>query len=157
MSAKAGDRVRVQYTRIHKPEAASAPEPIPKVLEFTIGSQHALPGLSRHVAGMSQGEQKCISLLPAEAFGHVQPRLIRELPRNCFRTKSPLKMGMVLNAKIRGHEQRRKVRIIKLNPDTVTVDGNHPSAGRAVNLAVLVLSIDSSSETNRSKPQFDNG
>ena len=159
MIARHGDRVRIQYTRLHKPELAgpAASASAPKVLEFTIGGEHVLPGLSRCVAGMSQGEQKCVSLPAAEAFGDVQKRLIRELPRDCFRTKLPLAVGMVLNAKIRGLERPRKVRIVQLNAGTVIVDGNHPSAGRAVNLAVLVLSIDSSSEANQSKPQIDSG
>jgi FKBP-type peptidyl-prolyl cis-trans isomerase 2 len=157
MKAQVGDRVRIQYTRIRSSEGVPGPPPPPRVLEFTIGGEHMLPGLSRCVAGMHQGEEKFFSLRPAEAFGDVQSRLIREVPRERLRTAMPLAVGMVLRAKVPGADRPRRVRVVKLTPSTVVVDGNHPSAGRTIDLAVLVLSIDSSSETNESKPQFDTG
>jgi FKBP-type peptidyl-prolyl cis-trans isomerase SlyD len=155
MSAEIGDRVRVQYTYLHNAETARPKTP--KVLEFIVGAKHALPGLSDCVTGMQQGEQKRVTLQPAEAFGNVQPRLIREIPRECFRTKSALKVGMQLNARNAKSASKRKVRIVELKPDSVVVDGNHPCAGRPIRLEMFLVSIDSSSEANRSKPQFDNG
>jgi FKBP-type peptidyl-prolyl cis-trans isomerase 2 len=158
MIARVGDRVRVLYTR--KQDAAGKDwfkSKTARALEFTVGGKHQLPGLSKCVAGMSQGEQKYVKLEPAEAFGAVQARLIREIPRNCFSTKTPLEVGMLLNARNKHSEGKRKVRIVELKPDTVVVDGNHPRAGRALDLAMYLISVDSSSETNVTKPQTDSG
>jgi FKBP-type peptidyl-prolyl cis-trans isomerase 2 len=102
---------------------------------------------------MSQGEQKCVTLQPAEAFGTVQDRLIREVPRGSIHTSSPL-VGMLLAGRRVG---RRKVRIVELKQESVVIDGNHPRAGRPVNLAMYLLSVDASSETNQSKPQLNSG
>ncbi len=157
MIAEVGDRVRIQYTFLPSSESAHRKPAAPKVLEFTIGGKHALPGLSQCVTGMQQGEQKRVTLQAAEAFGPIQNRLIREIPRNCFHTKSVLKLGMQLTARSAGAVRARKVRIVELKLNSVVVDGNHPAAGRAIRVEMFLLSIDSSSEANRSKPQFDNG
>jgi FKBP-type peptidyl-prolyl cis-trans isomerase 2 len=49
------------------------------------------------------------------------------------------------------------VRVVKINPNSVMLDGNHPLAGKVVELEICLISIDSSSDANRSKPQFDMG
>lgn len=158
MIAQAGDRVRVQFTPMQKERGRARETVAPKVMEFTVGDEHALPGLSRFVLGMRPGERKCISLQPKEAFGEVQVRLIREIPRNCFRTKTPLTRGMILNAKSAGQTKRgRRVRVIELRTNSIIVDGNHPRAGRIIELSLHLISVDSSSEANRSRPQFDCG
>jgi len=157
MIAQVGDRVRIRYTHMQNAGAAPVAMPKPKVLEFTIGSSHVLPGLSQFVAGMQQGEAKCVTLQPAEAFGMVQARLIREVSRQSVRSKFPLKVGMLLTMKQAGAAPGRKARIVELKRDSVVVDGNHPHAGHALYLAMYLVSVDSSSEANQSKPQFDNG
>jgi FKBP-type peptidyl-prolyl cis-trans isomerase SlyD len=158
MIAQAGDRVRVQYTPMQNEPGRAREAATPKVMEFTVGDEHALPGLSRFVLGMRPGERKCITLQPKEAFGEVQARLIREIPRSCFRTKTFLTSGMILNAKSAGQTKRgRRVRVVELKTDSIVVDGNHPRAGRTVELSLYLMSVDSSSEANRSRPQFDCG
>jgi FKBP-type peptidyl-prolyl cis-trans isomerase SlyD len=99
-----------------------------------------------------RGQQKCVTLQPAEAFGEIQTRLIREIPRTCFRTKSALAVGMRLNARSSDSSQARRVRIVELRRDTVVVDGNHPDAGRKVTFEIRLLAVASASEI-----EFDNG
>ena len=53
--------------------------------------------------------------------------------------------------------RRERVRIVKISADSVTVDGNHPLAGKAVELEISLLSLDSSSNANKQNPQFDLG
>jgi FKBP-type peptidyl-prolyl cis-trans isomerase 2 len=158
MIARAGDRVRVQFTPMRNERGRARDAATPKVMEFTVGEVHALPGLSRFVLGMRPGERKCITLQPKDAFGEVQARLIREIPRSCFRTKTSVHRGMILNVKSTGQTQRgRRVRVIELRTDSIIVDGNHPRAGRTVELSLYLTSVDSSPEANRSRPQFDCG
>jgi FKBP-type peptidyl-prolyl cis-trans isomerase 2 len=140
--AKVGDRVRIQYTRIGK-SGVDRSLGAPRALEFTVGDKHVLPGLSSRVEGMHPGEQKCITLEPAEAFGNVQAKLIREIPRDRLNTKSRLEVGMVLNARSHDPERKRRVRIVEIKPDSILIDGNHPQAGKSIDLAVNLISIDS--------------
>jgi len=155
--AQVGDRVRIQYSPVLKEGTAASEPRTPKELEFTVGASKVMRGLSSGILGMNQGDQKRLTLQPADAFGVVQPRLIREIPRRRLSTKRELKLGMRLTAKSLASGTRRRVRVVEINPLSVLVDGNHPQAGRVIDWDVMLLSVDSSSEANRTKPQVDTG
>ena len=44
--------------------------------------------------------------------------------------------------------RRQRVRVVEINPDSVTVDGNHPLAGKVIELEVNLISLDSSANAN---------
>ena len=163
--ANLGDRVRVQCARRRRssPGAESPGAESPgaaqsaKEFEFIVGSRAILRGLSLGVVGMTQGELKCLQLQPQDAYGPVKKRLIREVPRSQFPPHVTLHVGKRLTARLRATGRRHRVRIVQVKPESVMVDGNHPLAGRVVTLEVRVISVDSSANANRSKPQFDAG
>ncbi len=159
--AKMGDRVRVEYVRVRIETngngKALAKEPALKAVEFTVGGPEVLPGLSLGVIGMAAGDNKRLHLQPSEAFGPSIPCLIREIPRQRFPKRIRLRVGKKLSAVSKQTGRRRVVRIVKLEPGMVVVDGNHPLAGRAVVLDVRLISVDASAEANRLRPQFDVG
>src|SRR5687768_319619 len=109
-TAKPGDRVRVQYARLSKRKAPTAAPRQPKVLEFTVGSRDVMPGLSLGVVGMAQGDQKRLTLQPAEAYGPVKPGLIKEIPRHQFPKSLVLRVGKRLVALASASGRRRRVR-----------------------------------------------
>ena len=155
--AQLGDRVRIQYSRVPHPGAMPAQPPVPKVLEFTVGGDKVMPGLSFGIAGMNQGDQKRFTLQPVDAYGDVQGSLIREIPRERFPKDLALHVGKKLTA-LRGRAgRRRRVTVVEIKPDSVVVDGNHPLAGKVIELEVCLLTLDSSSNANKQKPQFDVG
>lgn len=156
-TAKLGDRVRIQYSRL--PERAATPggRHHQKTLEFTVGSRDVFRALSLSVVGMAPGDRKQLTLQPHEAYGDIRPKLIRQLPRERFPKRLALRVGKRLTVVhgIAGH--RRRVTVVEIGPDLVTVDGNHPLAGKVVELEISLLSLDSSANANRGKPQFDMG
>jgi peptidylprolyl isomerase len=156
-TAKPGDRVRIQYSRL--PERAAAPGGTrrQRTLEFIVGSRDVFPTLSFGVVGMAPGDRKQFTLQPHEAYGDVQPRLIRQIPRQKFPKHLLLHVGKRLTAVHGIAGSRRKVTVVEIQPDMVTVDGNHPLAGKVIELEVSLLTLDSSANANHSKPQFDTG
>src|SRR5206468_9509502 len=100
---------------------------------------------------------KQLKLKPDEAYGPVQPKLIRCIPRQRFPQHIALKVGKRLTAFVAASGRRQRVRVVAVNTDSVTVDGNHPLAGKVIELEVNLISLDSSSNTNKQKPQFDLG
>jgi peptidylprolyl isomerase len=122
-----------------------------------VGSHAILRGLSLGVIGMTQGELKRLQLQPQDAYGTVEKRLIREIPRAQFPPHLTLRVGKRLTARLRKTGRRRMVRIVQVKSESVRVDGNHPLAGRVVTLEVHLISVDSSANANRSNPQFDVG
>jgi len=156
-TAKLGDRVRVEYARAPETNAAQDKPHARKACEFTVGGKQVFPSLSLGVVGMAPGDQKMLTLKPHEAYGPVQPKLIRKIPRKRFPQHIALQVGKRLTAFVAASGRRQRVRVVAVNSESVTVDGNHPLAGRIVELEVSLISVDSSSNANKQKPQFDLG
>jgi FKBP-type peptidyl-prolyl cis-trans isomerase 2 len=153
--AQFGDHVRVECHRQPSRPAANDKPSKPKVLDFVIGSRTVMPGLNSGVVGMKQGERKRLTLQPAEAYGPVQPGLVKEIPRHQFPKHLTLRVGKRLTAKSATTGQRRHVRIVEINPKSVLVDGNHSLAGKVVELEITLISLASSTDANRLPAQRD--
>jgi len=156
-TANVGDRVRVQYVRVPEIVATTNKARVAKLCEFTVGSNEVFPGLSLGVVGMAPGDVKQLKLQPQEAYGAVQHKLIRQIPRARFPQHIALKVGKRLTAFVAASGSRTRVRVVEVKVDSVTVDGNHPLAGQIIELEVNLISVDSSSNANKQKPQFDLG
>ena len=152
-----GDRVRVQYSRVPDRGAPQHKERAPKTCEFTVGGKEVFPGLSLGVVGMAQGDRKLLKLQPQEAYGAVKPELIQQIPRDRFPQNIDLHVGKRLKAMRKIAGQRLRVTVVEITPDLAVVDGNHPLAGKAIKLEVLLISLDSSANANKQTPQFDLG
>ena len=157
MKASVGDRVRIQYVRVPEISAQSRKTPTRKTCEFTVGGREVFRQLSLGVVGMAPGDKKQLTLQPREAYGNVKPNLVRQISRERIPKHITLRVGKQLTAIVGSTGHRRRVRIVKINPDSLLVDGNHPLAGKVIELEVCLISIDSSSDANRTKPQFDMG
>jgi peptidylprolyl isomerase len=156
-TAKLGDLVRIYYSRVPQPGSASDKPRGRRALEFIVGSSEMLAGLSLGVVGMASGERRRLTLPPEEAYGRIRPALIREIPNQRVPQHIVLSIGKRLTAIERVSRRRRRVRVVEIRPECVVVDGNHLLAGKVVELEVLLITIDSSCNTNQSKPQFDVG
>jgi peptidylprolyl isomerase len=132
------------------------PAPKARVVEFTVGGHKVMPGLSQGVIGMSQGDTKRLKLAPQQAYGPIQQELICSISLKRLSHPATLHIGSRLR-QIKPSGRRRLYRVVAIMDDTVIADGNHPLAGRSVTFDVQLISVDSSSQANRSKPQFDIG
>lgn len=152
-----GDRVRIQYCRLPQRAAQPGGPNNQKTCEFTVGSGEVFPGLSMGVLGMRPGERKQFTLQPQDAYGNVDSRLIRTIPRKQFPKSLVLHVGKRLTAIQGTAGPRRRVTVTELKPESVTVDGNHPLAGKVIKLEISLVSLDASPAANGDKPQFDMG
>ena len=154
--AKLGDRVRVQYVGLLKDGIPIKKRPGERVLDFTVGSKEVIPGISLGVVGMAEGQQKRLTLQPKDAYGTVRLKLIKEISRQRFPSHLDLCMGKRLTSVGVTSGRRRRVRVVEIKPDTVVVDGNHPLAGKVLEVAVQLVSLDSSSADTGGE-QYDAG
>jgi peptidylprolyl isomerase len=156
-NAKVGDRVRVKCRRIpHATAEGQKPNPS-KTFEFTVGSREVTPGLSTGVTGMAPGERKRLTLQPTDAYGPVQPCLIREIPRRRLADRITVKVGQRLTHFEPVSGIRERMTIVEIKDDVLVVDGNHPLAGQVIELDVMLISVDPSAHANKNRPQFDIG
>jgi len=109
-------------------------------LTYTQGQKQIIPGLEQALSGMRAGEEKKVSIKPADAYGEVNPNAVTEVPKEMLPPDS-LKVGTELVAQSQGGD-RRIVRIKEIREKTVVIDLNHPLAGKTLFFDVKVLGVD---------------
>jgi FKBP-type peptidyl-prolyl cis-trans isomerase 2 len=112
-------------------------------LEFQIGSNNLMPGFEKAILGMTVNEEKTITLQPNEAFGPVRQELIHTVNRKAINTDIPPQPGMVLGMAVERDGQKHKVpaMVKEVNGDEVTIDYNHPLAGKSLTFTITLKEI----------------
>lgn len=137
---KKGDRVRFNYAlklkdgKVVETNFGSAP------LELTVGKGKAIKGLENGLLGMSPGQSKTVVVKPAEGYGQKDPALLWTLPA----AELPAGTGVAVDTEVsfaRADGGRVEGRITKVEGETVTIDGNHPLAGRNLTFEIKLVSI----------------
>ncbi|NLG16789.1 MAG: peptidylprolyl isomerase [Fibrobacter sp.] len=135
MSAKIGDTVRVLYTGKLKDETvfdSSDGEP----LEFVIGDGMVIPGFEEAVIGMDVGQHKTVEVSSKQAYGPHLDGLVATVGKDQFpEAVMPEKGKQIRVANQLG--QTFIMTIIDVRDSSVTLDANHPLAGKD-----LVFDID---------------
>jgi FKBP-type peptidyl-prolyl cis-trans isomerase 2 len=109
-------------------------------LEFEVGSGKVIPGFDNAVMGMKKGEEKEFSIQPKDAYGEPKKELMKEIPRNVLpQDKEPKEGMMVVMSAPNG--QQIPARIAKVTKDTVTLDLNHPLAGKKLIFKIKVIDV----------------
>ena len=99
-------------------------EPI-KVL---IGANQIIPGLEKRLIGLQKGQEAVIEVPAEEAYGQRNPELIQSLPREYFEGIE-LQKGLPLQMRTPEGQVIYLV-VVDFDESGVTVDMNHPLAGR---------------------------
>ncbi len=127
--AKAGDVVKVHYTGTlvdgSQFDSSRGHDP----LQFTLGEGNMIAGFENAVFGMTQGENKTITIPCAQAYGERNPQMTQVVPRGVIPADIDLTVGMVLHAE--GPEgQTLRFSVMSFDNENVHIDGNHPLAGQ---------------------------
>ena len=113
---------------------ASAP------LEYLHGRGNLIPGMETQIEGMKVGEKKQITVDPADGYGEHDPELVIALDRSLLPAGYPLHKGHYLPL---GDEagNHYKGLILSWDENTITVDINHPMAGKTLVFDVEIVSL----------------
>ncbi|MFH1590186.1 MAG: peptidylprolyl isomerase [archaeon] len=139
MVIKKGDKVKIEYKGTFDDgtvfdDSAKHGKP----LEFEIGAKQVIPGFEKSVIGMKKGEEKEFKLSPEEAYGTPNPDLVKAIPKDKLPKEPEPQVGMVLV--MRSPEgQEIPARIARVSKDTVSIDLNHPLAGRNLNFKIKIV------------------
>ncbi|MGV8131438.1 MAG: FKBP-type peptidyl-prolyl cis-trans isomerase, partial [Candidatus Pacearchaeota archaeon] len=109
-------------------------------LEFVAGEGHVVAGFDKAVIGMSKGEEKEFTIKPSEAYGERNPDLEQKVPRSQLPKEQEPEVGMVIVASTPEGEQF-PVQIIAVDSETVTLDLNHPLAGKTLVFKIKILDV----------------
>ncbi|MBU0471007.1 MAG: peptidylprolyl isomerase [Nanoarchaeota archaeon] len=141
MSVKKGDKVKVEYTGTFDDGTVfDSSEKHGKQLEFEVGASQVIKGFEEAVMGMEQDAEKDIKLEPKDAYGDPNPMLIKKIPRDRLPKDQEPKANMMLMIGTPDGKQLPAM-ITDVNEKEITVDLNHPLAGRNLNFKLKVVGI----------------
>jgi FKBP-type peptidyl-prolyl cis-trans isomerase SlyD len=116
-------------------ESSEGQEP----LTYLHGLGNVIPGLEASLAGKSAGESIKVSIPPEDAYGLWEEEKLLEIPKGQFSGVDDIKTGMQFS--VHSNEGEQVVTVTKVEGETVTVDANHPLAGKTLNFEVTVIGI----------------
>ncbi|MGL5255112.1 MAG: FKBP-type peptidyl-prolyl cis-trans isomerase [Brevinema sp.] len=117
--AKKGNSVKVHYKGTLADKSVFDSSEGREPLEFVLGAGHVIPGFDNAVEGMEVGEKKTVNIPSDQAYGKVQENATVEIP---------VGQRLVLLHPETGEPM--PVTIVKAEKGMLTLDGNHPLAGK---------------------------
>lgn len=138
-TVKAGDKVAVHYVGrtegiIFDSSRESAP------IEFKVGSHEVIRGFEDAVIGMSPGQKKTIKIPPEQSYGEHVDKMVVAVPRQTIRIDAELKPGQRLEMTL-PDGSRRVLTIVKVEGDAITIDLNHPLAGKTLEFEIEIMAV----------------
>lgn len=115
-------------------------------LEYIQGAGQIIPGLEKEIYGMNIGDEKDVQVNPGEGYGAHDPDEVVEIPRKNLSESLDLTVGKFLNVKDAESGEEFRAYIVKSNPETVTMDFNHPLAGRILNFHIKIMNLRQATE-----------
>ncbi|MBI3015984.1 MAG: peptidylprolyl isomerase [Candidatus Tectomicrobia bacterium] len=138
--AKSGDTVRVHYTGTLADGSIFDTSMDRDPLQFTIGEEQIIPAFERAVVGMNPGESKTIMIPSGEAYGPHQEEMVLVVERDQFPPDLKPEVGQQLQMR-RGDEHTIVVRVTEVSESDVTLDANHPLAGKDLTFDLQLVDI----------------
>lgn len=138
--AKNGDTVKVHYTGRLEDGTVFDSSVSRKPLEFKIGAGNIIPGFESAVVGMNPGDSKEATIPADQAYGPHRDDLTVVVDRKHIPPDVNVRIDQQLQVKDpEGHTTR--VTVTDVSETTVTLDANHPLAGKNLIFAIELLEI----------------
>lgn len=108
---------------------------------FSWGDESLLPGFERAILGLEAGDRRSVYIDAQSGFGEYNEENRQHFRRETFGEPEGLEVGMVMSfADAAGAELPGVV--ASLDEDWVTVDFNHPLAGRDLTFEVEIIRVE---------------
>ncbi|WP_444994483.1 FKBP-type peptidyl-prolyl cis-trans isomerase [Aliikangiella sp. IMCC44359] len=108
-------------------------------MAYLHGHNNLLSGLEKAMDGRSAGERFSVTLAPDEAYGEIKPDAEQRIPVKHLQGAKKWKKGMI--GVVHTEQGRRQVTVIKAGKFMVTVDFNHPFAGKTLTFDVDIVDV----------------
>lgn len=125
---------------------------------FLQGTGQIIPGLEKSIYGLKVGDKKLIIVQPKDGYGEIDPESIVEVPKDEFPDDFPLELGVEITVHTDNEEEEveeedvelddddddeeeMEATIVAINEKTVTLDFNHPLAGKVLTFSVNILDV----------------
>lgn len=138
--ANPGNLVRVHYTGKLPDGTVFDSSRDRQPLEFTLGQGQVIPGFEQAVAGMNSGETKTAEIPAEQAYGPYREDMVLEVSREQIPPQIKPEIGQQLELRDQ-QGQRIPARVTQTNDNSVTLDANHPLAGKSLTFDLELVEI----------------
>ena len=139
MPIKKGDTVRAHYTGTLEDGTVFDSSREREPLEFVLGKGMLIPGFEAAVEGREVGETVTVTIAPEDAYGETDPELLFTVPRAQVPDHIPLTVGVPLQ--LSNEQGQMDVTITEVGADEITLDANHPLAGKTLTFEIEIVSV----------------
>ena len=141
MKVEKGNKVKVEYEgKFEDGTVFDSSEKHGRPLEFEAGAGMVVPGFDAAVIGMEKDEEKEFKIEPKDAYGELNPEAFRKVPREQIPTDAEIKPGMMLGVQM-PNGQQMPVKVSEVSDTEITLDLNHPLAGKTLNFKIKIVDI----------------
>ncbi len=138
--AKQGDTVKVHYTGKLEDGTVFDTSRSRHPLQFKIGNGQVIEGFEQAVAGMNVGESKTTTIPMEKAYGPRRDDMIVTVKRD--QLPSDVNPGVGQRLEItQENNQNILVTVMDITDSMITLDANHPLAGRSLTFELELLGI----------------
>jgi peptidylprolyl isomerase len=137
--AKLGDTVQVHYTGKLEDGTVFDTSRSRRPLQFTIGNGKVIEGFEQAVAGMTVGESKITTIPVEKAYGPRKDDMVVTMKRDQLQNVDP-RIGQRLEI-TQEDDRTILVTVTNITDSTITVDANHPLAGKTLTFEIELLGI----------------
>jgi len=138
--AKMNDTVVLHYTGSFSDGSVFDSSVDREPFEFTIGQGMIIPGFENGIVGMNEGESKTLNIPAEEAYGLHREDLLTVIGRSQMPAGIDLTIGMALQARTPDGGAANVI-VRDMNGENVTLDFNHPLAGKELVFEVNLIKI----------------
>ncbi len=138
--AKSGDKVKVHYTGTLDGGEVFDSSVEREPFEFTLGQGQVIPGFDKAVDGLEVGKKATTKIPPEEAYGTTKEELVKVFQQKDFPDNITAEVGKQLQIPQPGGTMLN-VMITKVEGEDITLDANHPLAGKTLSFEIELLEI----------------
>jgi peptidylprolyl isomerase len=140
LAIKKGDIIKVEYVgTLDDGEVFDSTEKNGGVpLKFEVGAGNLIKGFDDAVVGKAVEDEFTVKIDPSNAYGEKMPNLTKEIPIDQFPYGDPPVPGKML-VLINPQGQQMFATILDVGDKEVTLDLNHPLAGKALNFKIKII------------------
>jgi FKBP-type peptidyl-prolyl cis-trans isomerase 2 len=138
--AKSGDTVTIQYTGRLDDNIVFETSVNRDPIQLTIGQGRTIPALEEAIIGMETGESKTVEISAEQGYGSYQKELVHTISRKVLPAEMEPKIGQRLKA-TRVDGRKCSVTVRDISEKTITMDTNHPLAGKDLTFDIELIAI----------------
>ncbi len=138
--AKKGNRVKVHYTGKLQDGTIFDSSIEREPLEFVVGDGNMIKGFDKAVEGMQKGETVTANIPSSEAYGERRADMMVDVPIDQVPENINPAVGQQLSIQ-QANGQAMPVVVTAVSDDKITLDANHPLAGKDLTFEINLVEI----------------